>query len=435
MQRFRLPLRALVVLAVISLALPIALYGLARTSWAAQKLSTRLSSALDWPVHVDHLAVGAWSAPWVELDGITVASAATAGGPPLIDINHLRVAMPWRTLFGRATHLDELRLRAPVAHLRVDAAGAQNWSAFVDRMLALKSGAPFTWTVSSLHVEAGGADYRDARSGSAVLVTGIILELRDFRPNALTPVEFRLAGDAEPHTFHVVLKGDASFDFDHNAYAARDLHCRGWIGGGTLPLAGVELASTVGSARADLAQGTATADDVHFEGMGIRAQMHVRAEAIGQQPVLSFALETDPFKPRQVGYALNASLPATADPKALGSARLAVTGRWGPDGLELAPLAGEVDDSHFSGSLVVPVGGGVPRLRLHVDKLDVDRYRAPAAPVTETPGAIVAGLLEQLKSVDADAVLTVGEARAAGAVARDLRVVIESTPADGKAAR
>jgi len=363
-----------------------------------------------------------------------VASTADDRGPPLMDIQQLRVAMPWRTLFGRATHLDELRLQGPIAHLQVDAGGHQDWSAFVDRMLALKSSAPFTWTVTSLRVEAGGADYRDARSGSAVMVTGGILDIHDFRPNELVPVEFRLAGDIEPHTFHAVLKGDASFDFDHNVYAARALHYHGWIGGGTLPLAGVELASTIGSARADLAQGTATVDDVHFEGMGIRAQMHGRAEALGQQPVLSFALETDPFKPRQVGYALNAPLPATADPKALGSARLAVTGRWDPDGLALTPLAGEVDDSHFSGSLALPAGGGTPRLQLQVDTLDLDRYRAPTAPASETPGAIVAGLFEQLKAVDADAEVTIGEARAAGAVAHDLRVVIESTPAGGKAA-
>lgn len=434
MQRFRLPVRALVVLAVLGLALPVALYGLARTSWAAQKLSVRLSSALGWPVHIDHLAIGAWFAPWVELDGITVASAADERGPPLMDIQQLRVAMPWRTLFGRETHLDELRLQAPVAQLRVDAGGQQNWSAFVERMLALKSSAPFTWSVSSLHLEAGGADYRDARSGSAVMVTGVILDIRDFRPNAFSPVEFRMAGDVEPHTFHAVLKGDASFDFDHNAYAARGLDCHGWIGGGALPLAGVELASTIGAARADLAEGTATADDVHFEGMGIRAQMHGRAEALGQQPVLSFALETDPFKPRQVGYALNATLPATADPKALGSAHLAVTGHWGPGGLELAPLAGEVDDSHFSGSLTLPANGGTPRLQLQVDKLDLDRYRAPTAPSKETPGAVVAGLFAQLKAVDADAEVTIGDARAVGAIAHDLRVVIESTPAGGKAA-
>ncbi len=428
MRHSRLLKRVVATVVVACLVLPLAFYGASRTPWAAARLSAWLSATLGWPITVRHLAVGAWSTPWIEVEGVIVGGGPDGRGEPLLELGRLRAGFSWATLLGRATRLETLSLKAPVLHLRVDDTGAGNWGGLVARLRSIDTAGPFTWTVGALHVDRGAADCHDAGSDSDLLLTGLILDLHDFRPAVFVPFDLRLAGSVEPHTFHAVFHGEASLDVDHDVYGLRGLTYKGWVGGGTLPLAGVELAARIGSIQAELAPGRVAVDDVDFEGMGIRARIQAQAESLGQRPVLRFALDTEPFKPKQVGFALNAPLPATADPTALGQARLSLRGRWGAAGLELAPLDGQLDDSHFSGSLALPADGGPPRLRLDLDRVDLDRYRAPAAGPAATPGAVLKGLLDQLKSVDADVEVTIAETRAAGAVAHGLRVSIEADP-------
>ena len=183
----------------------------------------------------------------------------------------------------------------------------------------------------------------------------------------------------------------------------------------------------------DFENQTARFGGLDFEGLGLRGRARADISQLLDAPVVSFALETDPFAPRATANAIGRPLPATADPAALGSAELAVEGRFGPEGLELERIAGRLDETSLSGSLALPPPPAVARLTLSLDVLDLDRYLPPGPAEPASPGEALTSLLGTLAGFDLEAVIEVERASVAGAVARGLRVVIE--PQADEAAR
>jgi uncharacterized protein involved in outer membrane biogenesis len=427
MRPIRFLLLSLAVLAAIVGGLALGVYGIARLSWSERHAATWLTDALGLPIEVGGLAVGYFPQPWLEVEGLSIADASVGPAGLIVEADRLGLVLPWRTVFGRGLRVDRVEVASPRVHLARDAAGHANWDALSARITELMAGESIAWSVGALQLDNGSVGFRDESGGSAIEASGIAITGSDIAPGAFFPAQARAALQSEGYVVHAAFDGQAMVDPDRDRYAAHALTFSGWIGGGTLPLAGVKLAAQADEVNADLAAGTAAARGIRFDGLGVQATMQAEATDLADSPVVAFSLATAPFAPRTIGYALNRPLPETTDPTALGRAAIDVRGDWSGAGLRLDDLHGEVDDSRFEGSFRLPADGSPPTVRLAVDRLDLDRYFPPDSPESRTqasPQAAVEALLAGLQEVTVDAEITVGVAQAAGVTARGLKVTL-----------
>jgi len=404
----------------------IALFGVVRLSWFERQAEQRLSAALGWPVELGGLAIAYYPTPHVEMEGVVLPAAAEPGAAPLLEVERLAVTLPWRTIAGLDARLTSVALEQPRLYLSRDSSGHGNWQGLLDQVAQLGGEGPSELSIGELQVTDGSVVYAGTGQGDWRLA-GIQLAARDVRPGAPFETELRLGGESAGSTFHLSFAGRTMLDPDRGAYAADELVLGGWVGGGELPLAGVEWDATVESLHADLDAGRTMLRGLRARSMGVEltGEADLVTQEAGQEA--TFAFQTGPFSPRTVGVALGQPFPDTTDPAALTRAVLDAAGRWSSAGLTLSRLDGELDDSRFSGEGMLPAGDLPPRVKLVLDRIDLDRYLPPEAAAAEPgggPQAAVESLSDLLVALDIDADVQVSEARAAGVRARDLTIRI-----------
>ncbi len=402
---------------------------LARTDWAAGEAAARAAAALGVPVGLESLAIGYFPAPSVELRGLEVGGGE--GAVRLLSLERGVLRLRWRELRAAPTTLAALRLEGLTLRPRIDAAGGDNWTRLVDRVIELAGTGPAAFSIGEFVVERGRVEYAAEPTDRRMVLTGIGLRASDMAPAQAFPLDLRLAGEAGEQVFHAVLEAMAELDPDHGRYALQAAVLRGWIGGGAFGTGGAEGEGSLGRLALDTAAGTGALEQLRFSALGVSGRADATFGALFEAPEASFEVETAPFAPRAVANALGLSLPATADPAAIGAAEVSLSGRFGPQGLELARIEGRLDDTRFSGVATLPAGTSPPRLRLSLDTLDLDRYLPPGSAEPARPGDALAALLESMGALDVDAVVEVERVSFAGAVARGLRVRLE--PADAGA--
>jgi uncharacterized protein involved in outer membrane biogenesis len=427
MRPIRLLLLFCAVLAAILGVLAVGLFGIARLPWSERQAASWLTGELGLPVQVGALAVGYFPAPWLEIDGLSIAAADSETAGLVIEADRVKLVVPWRTALGRGLAVTSLSVTSPRVHLVRDASGQANWEGLSKRISDLMAGESLAWSLGALDIEGGSVGYRDEQAGNNFEASGIAITGRHIAPGEPFPGQARLAVQSAGYILHAATDGQVMVDPDHDAYAAQELDFDGWLGGGELPLAGVKLAAAIKELKADLAAGSVDAHGLEFDGLGVHASLEAEVRALESSPVARFALHTKPFAPRTIGYSLNQPLPATGDPAALGRALLDLQGEWSEAGLRVDDIHGELDDSRFDGSLWLPADGLPPQLRLNVDQLDLDRYLPAGSPEDDAkaaPQAAAEALLAGLQEVTIDAVITVGRAQASGVTARELKVTL-----------
>ncbi len=99
-------------------------------------------------------------------------------------------------------------------------------------------------------------------------------------------------------------------------------------------------------------------------------------------------------------------------------------------------LDATLDDSTLTGAVQWPFTAAAPRLRLAIDRLDLDRYLPPAAaPAPASPQQTLESLAGSLAELDLDLEVSIGEARVSGARMRNLRLVVEPNGSNPSSAR
>ena len=419
MRLARVAAATLFALAGLSLLLAAATWILSRSDWAAAQAASRASSALGQPVRLSGLAIGFWPTPTVEFEGLEV------GADPLLSLERGTAVMSWGELGRAPVVLRRLRLAGLTLRLRIAEDGQDNWTALVERVIELAGTGPAAFEFGDLAIESGRIEFADQRRGAPFVVSSLSLEASEVRPAHVFRLDLRLAGEVTGHVFHAAMETDAMLDPDRSRYGLTSAALKGWIGGGAFGMGGADLAGGIDRLDFDFAYQTARLEGLDFEALGLRGRARAEAASLLDEPVVDFALETERFAPRAVANAIGRTLPATADPEALGSAELALEGRFGPDGLALKRIAGRLDDTSLTGSLAIPSPPAAAKLSLSLDVLDLDRYLPPGPAEPASPGEALGSLLGVLGGLDVEALVEVERASVAGAVARGLRVVIE----------
>lgn len=422
--------RILLLLAALVLGLPLFAVGgallLVRLGAFDTTLERVLSRTLAMPVALDGWRVSLWDRPHIVLEGLTIG----VPGAPLIEDADAAVTLPWRALTGEFSHQHAVVIDSGRLNLRVDAAGRDNWTALVERVLDVLGEGPAAFRVDVLEMKDLRLRYEDAPRRLRLDVAGFALAATGLVPREPFPVELRLAATLDRWSGHGRLAGKARLDPDHGRYAIDVDRFTIWGGGASLPVAGIEATGRIEDLTYDSqadrvairrAQGT-------FAGVAFEVQGTIARATT--DPAAELRLTSAPFAPGPLAETLGFELPATTDPKALARMQVAATLVASSAELTARDLVVQLDDTHATGSVTLPLtDGAVPRIVLHADRIDLDRYLPPhhdGRPAAAGSEATLEASLAELRQLDVDADLTIDSAQAAGARMRGLRLRIES---------
>ncbi|MCC7198508.1 MAG: hypothetical protein IT483_03245 [Gammaproteobacteria bacterium] len=402
---------------------------LARSEYAAGRAAAVLTDATGLPARVERVRLWPGLGMTLALEGVTLSGADAS--QPLFAAGRLEATVPWRALWSDDLALQRVVVERARVRYDIDKAGRDAWTPVFDHVIAWIGPGPSAFDIGELQFVNCALSYRDQRSGSAIEFSAIGLEASDVRPKSVFPAKMRTAWQSGADLGHASLVGEFTVDPDQSRYAADRTQLKAWFGGDALPLAGVDARAGITALRIDLEAGTASAEVPDAEVAGMAFATSVQLRGLDASPVANFRLQTQDFNPRAAAAALAVTLPEMADDAALTRARIAVQGEASAEMFSAEASALAIDDTLATGSLRWPLSGAAtPFVRLDADRVVLGRYLPPAVPNAKPvhPGAAIEQALAQLRKLDLDARIRIGEARVAGAVATELVLTVEPQP-------
>ena len=180
-----------------------------------------------------------------------------------------------------------------------------------------------------------------------------------------------------------------------------------------------EVPSTVSFAAPSIVLKTeeqiADVGNVEISLLDIHLKADVDAFSYANSPAPNASISIDAFSPRSLMQALNIEAPDTADPSALGKLIIDAKAAVSENSITLSELVMVLDETRFSGELVVPRdSAGTYRLDLAADKIDLNRYMAPASESGSSGGTTAEGPVEipaeLIRAINARGKLTLDQA-------------------------
>ena len=426
-------------IALVALAAFVVLWIGVRTPFARGMVAGWVEDAVGLPATVESLGLGFFPSPSATIRGLAIAQPPGFGDEPLVTVGMLRLRIPWSGIFDVSV-IESIAASDATVRLVVNPDGTSNWSKLRDEPVpgaAPAAAEPVRWRIGAIELERGTAEYRDLATGTQAQLTGMAMAADDVAPGEAFPFDLKLGGIFGDHTSHFAVKGQGRIDTAAKRYEGSALEFRGWIGGGPLPLAGAELAGTLGRATYEGATGVARIADGRFRFAEVPGRFEGHVDLGEPALALNLAMTTEAFAPRTTAIILGSPLPKTADPAAFESLHVALVASMQDEMLRLDPVAGRLDDTNFEAE-VVPARRFV---RARLDRIDLNRYlpaAAKAGPGNPAPGnsapgnskaatqeATLEAMVAELAKLDIDAEIRVEEARVAGAILRDAVIRVE----------
>jgi AsmA protein len=210
----------------------------------------------------------------------------------------------------------------------------------------------------------------------------------------LESLDVRLRGEPQPGMqTDLALQGRGYLDFLKQQYRLEDAVLSLVVQGehvGENRVKGV-LKTTF---HADLGTQTASMKPLHFEGIGMQLDGHIKVEQMQASPRIKGTIKIPPFSPRETLNALNLHIPETTPKDVLEAGALVADFEVSPQGFTLPRVLMAVDKSQVNAKLRVE-DFAKPDIVfiLDVNTLDVDRYMTllDEAPRGEVPHQKVAG--------------------------------------------
>ena len=381
--------------------------------------------------------------PWLALDvgRAKLGNAPGFGAEPMVEFEHARLGVKLLPLLHRRLEIGAVTLEAPRIRLAVDAAGHNNWADLAagnHGAATPESGAATELSIARLQITDGALQYLDrSGAGSNIAVRGLELETGALAGGR--PFELKLAGTVQQGgtlTVAMKLHGRATLDPDASRYQLAAPEFELALKGSGLPEAGLPVQLRFDSIDADL-----KAQTMKLPGMDLRLAGARLSGALAGAKLLDAPSFTGPIRLaetslRELLKNLGVDLPATRDASAFGHVAFEATVSASTKALMLSGLRLKLDDTTATGR------AGISNLEtnalafdLKLDRLNADRYLAPApaaaaAPAAAQPAAPAPIPVELIRSLNMHGALGVGEAVFAGIQYRNLRIGVNA--ADGR---
>ncbi|MBS0365341.1 MAG: AsmA family protein [Proteobacteria bacterium] len=367
--------------------------------------------------------------PWVHLE----FGPASLGNPPGFDA---RPFVAVRRVDLRVKLLPLLHKELRVGRVVVDGldlrllknrAGAGNWQGLGGKDQPPEPDGQRTSAVEALR-DLGGLTLRNGRvSYQDQVIEGLDLEVGRMAPGVTTPVriKLRLASAAGATPTDLDGRLDLTPDPAASRYRLNGLElsaARRSTGGGA-----VNLKLGVPQMNVDLAAQTLGAAAFSAEAGGATLSGSLHGERIIDSPAIAGTFRLAPCSPRKVLAALGYTVPPMRDGQAFSALSASGQFAYSSTATQLSGLRVQLDGSSLTGRAgISDKGGSTIGFELALDHADLDRYRAPPAPVAKDASA-PAVAQEQgtaLKTLRLDGRLTAGQVRVAGVTLSRLTAVL-----------
>jgi AsmA protein len=371
--------------------------------------------------------------PWlaIEVGRATLGNAPGFGAEPMLEFDHARLGVKLLPLLHREIEIGAVTVESPTIRLSVNAEGRDNWSDLGKGKAsepAPAGGATPKLSVASLRVVNGTLHYVDRKGGSDIAVHGFNLETGALKPGQ--PFDLQLAGtvqQAKGLEIQLDLRGQATLDMDASRYQLAAPTLKLQLKGSGFPADGLPVELRFASIDADL-----NAQTLKLPGMEMRAAGATLTGALNGAKILDAPSFGGPVQfanvpLRSLLEGFDVKLPVTRDPSVFGAFGFSGTLAASSKAIMLSGLRLRFDDTTATGR------AGIGNLDttaldfdLKVDRINADRYLAPAAP-SQAPAAAAAAPptpipVEMLRSLNMHGTLAVGEAVFAGMQYQNLRI-------------
>ena len=394
-----------------------------------------LGAPIDWSIF-----------PWV---GLKLADVTVGPAPgfdkPLAKVEKLDVKVALMPLLERRIAVDTLVAHDLAINLEKDAKGHPNWAGLAEAGSASAevktapegkeqaTGPGFQFQVAGLEVRNLNLSYDDRQKGQSYRVEGVDLTMGEVTPGKPVPIELALKYHAgqPPVDGRLKLNTDLTFSEDFSRVDLQGLAVLLAARGDGLPKGGMEvkLAADVGL---DTQAGRLAVSNLSLSGPEVNLTGAVSVDRLFDTPAPEGRLQLQKTNLRKLLALFGIKL-ETADPKVLSalSAKLAFKGQG--QGIEVAPLEVQLDDSRLDGTLeLVSFDGPVVRAQFKLDAIDLDRYLPPPGKKEKQAAAEKGKAGSQakrkpvdfapLRRLDADVKVAVGHLKAANLKLDDIQL-------------
>lgn len=323
--------------------------------------------------------------PWIALQ----LGPASLGNPPgfneqpFLSFKHAAVRARLLPLLQKRLEVGRVEVDGLELRLAKNTQGKGNWEGFgrADGGAVPAAGAGTPGSALRSIAGIAGIQLTNARvSYQDITVANLNVETGSFVAKGGVPVSVRFDVErnlAEHASVDVRLDVSADLGAQRVRVAALNLNGVLTLAEGEPP---VRIAVSAPSVDLDLAAQTLSAPAVAVTAAGARLSgSDIRAADVGGTVSVTGAATLAPLVVREFLPRLGMSVPATRDPRALSLVSASSDFAYGENALRFDKLRVTVDDTHVQGDVALAdVARHAVTFNLAVDRLDLDRYLAPA---------------------------------------------------------
>ena len=325
----------------------------------------------------------------------TLGNANGFGSEPMLQLERVRLGVRLRPLFSKRVEVSSVEIDHPVVRLQVDKSGRDNWSDISEHLKQkqgatpndVSSGSPLAVQIASLQLSNGELSYADARDSSSVGVTALQVRTGELAPGK--PVDLDLGFDLKQSsglTAGVHLKSMVTADLDQQQFRLATPAIDVDAHGGALPKDGMKIGLKSPSLAIDLTQQTLAWPGLQIDAGGAKLSADIQGRRIVDAPAFSGTLALAEVSLRDWLPRFGISVPVTSDVAVLKRFALRSAFEASTKDARLSKLEMQLDDSKLTGSAGIgDFDSMAMQFDLQVDRLNAERYMAPAPPKAASP--------------------------------------------------
>ncbi|HNP37854.1 MAG TPA: AsmA family protein [Woeseiaceae bacterium] len=380
--------------------------------------------------------------PWlaIELGRTELGNAEGFGAEPFASFDSAKLSVRVvPLLLHREVLIGTAELTGLDLNLAVNKSGRSNWQDLLEREDAVAGAAPAdsaagpaALDIGSIRVAGANLSYDDAQLGDHYQLRDLDISSGSVRAEQPIDLEGSFSFSAKPADISgdVEFRATASFAADavvELSAVVLDAKLNGVIDGGVV----VPVSFKAPLIRLATEQQRAEMGELELKVLDLDIKATVEPFSYASDPMPVATIDVAAFAPKSLMQSLKIEVPEMADPNALGKLRMDGKAKMTTDSVQLTGLTLVLDDTTFKGELSAPLGdGGLYRMKLAGDHINLDRYMAPtnedaaAAAAGEEPPLEIP--VELIRSLDAQASLTIAEVLLAGMQFADVEVGINN---------
>jgi AsmA protein len=373
--------------------------------------------------------------PWVALEFGPASLGNPAGFPAgeFLSVRHVALRVRLLPLLHKQLQIGRIEIDHLDLQLQKNAAGKGNWRDFGQHDSAATGAADgaTSQTHSIFESLAGVVVTNSQVSYEGFAVSDLNLTVGNLAQKSSLPLKLSFDLDRGPDASTIAVSASLMISVDMGAqhYGLANLDIAGEVkprsGTAALP-----FRFTAQSADLDLAAQTLRAPAMGAQYAAAKLSGSLNGDQILDQPAFSGGVTLEPVALRALLTQLGVTLPQTRDRGAFASLGFKGDFRYADKSLQLRNLSAQLDDSHLNGSVTVSnFDTRETTFELNLDRIDFDRYRAPAsnAPAPKSPDQPAAPLpASPLKSLLVQGTFGMGQAKFSGITLSDITMTLQA---------